>query len=124
MSRSQRGQATVELALCLPVVVILVAFVIEAGMIAVDQVRLWHATREAARIAAVDPETATIERAAATAGLRGIEVRVEPAEQNRRVGEPVTVSLLYSPPGRLPFVGRMLDDIELSARVVARIEQP
>lgn len=51
----QRGQATVELALLLPLIAILLLLLVQAGLIVRDQLIITHAAREAARAAAVDP---------------------------------------------------------------------
>lgn len=49
----ERGQATVELALLLPLLLLLVLAAVQVGLVVRDQVLLVHATREAARSAAV-----------------------------------------------------------------------
>jgi Flp pilus assembly protein TadG len=51
-NRLERGQATVELALVLPVVVLLLMILIQAALVAKDQLLVQHAAREAARSAA------------------------------------------------------------------------
>lgn len=124
MRRNEGGQATLELALCLPFVALLLAIIVQVGMIAADGTRLWHGAREAARAAAVDGDPARISAAAAAGGLEGIEVKIEPAEPERIQGEPVTVDLAYSPAGRTPLVGRLFDDIRLTASASMRIEDP
>ena len=75
---AERGQATVELALCLPIVLFVLGALVEIGLIAADQVRLWHAAREAARIAVVDPDPATARRAAEGAGFGSLHLAVNP----------------------------------------------
>ena len=57
--RDDRGQATVELALVLPIVVIILAGIVWIGNVMVTQVRLEHGAREGARAAAVDPAAAS-----------------------------------------------------------------
>ena len=69
--RSEGGQATVELVLVLPVVVLLVMAVLQVGLVARAEVMTIHASREGARVAAVgaDPaavRTAVIERPGST----------------------------------------------------------
>jgi hypothetical protein len=49
----ERGQATVELALVLPLLLLLALVALQVGLVARDQVLLVQATREAARAAAV-----------------------------------------------------------------------
>jgi hypothetical protein len=120
----ERGQATVELALCLPLVALLLAAVVEIAMVAADQARLLHAAREAARVAVVDDDAAEIRAAAEGSGLEGIELTVTPRPDLRRQGDPLTVHLRYKPPGRTPIVGILIQRITLRAQATMRIEQP
>lgn len=120
----ERGQSTVELALCLPVLVLLLAAVVEIAMLAGDQVRLWDAAREAARIAVVDADTDAIRAAAERKGLSGVTVAVEPRAAYRVQGRPLTVSLSYSPSSGLPLLGEIFSGLELRSRASMRIEQP
>ena len=120
----QEGQSTVELALCLPFVVVILAVVVQVALVGLDQVRLWHGAREAARVAAVDPDVADIRAAADRAGVRPFEIDVVPEDLYRRQGEPVTVTVSHSPSSRIPFVGRLFDDIQMTAVASMRIEEP
>lgn len=120
----QRGQTTVELALGLPFVALLLAAVIEIGMLTADRSRVWHSAREAARAAAVTSDVAEIERAASSAGLDDLVIDVEPDPAFRIQGEPVTVSVAYDPRGHLPIVGMLASGVDFEASVSMRIEQP
>jgi len=120
----ERGQATVEFALCLPFVAIVLAGLFETGMVVSDQVRLWHAAREAARVAVVEPDPAAARRAAEGVGLDGVGVDVTPGRTGRRQGEPLTVSLTYRPLGRMPLIGELFEHLYLRAQATMRIEQP
>lgn len=123
MRTGEGGQSTVELALCLPILVLLLAAVIQVGAVALDRVRLWHAAREAARVASVDSDPEQIERAATKAGPNPVRVTVEPDEMDRRPGDPVSVTLEHESDGIVPILGRLFS-IPLEARAVMRIEQP
>ena len=57
---AERGQTTVELALALPVVMFVVAALVEVGFLVSDQVRLAHAAREAARVEVVERDRAPV----------------------------------------------------------------
>jgi hypothetical protein len=120
----ERGQTTVELALCLPLVALLLAAVVEIAMVAADQARLMHAAREAARVAVVDDDAVEIRAAAEGGGLDGIELAVTPRRDLRRQGDPLTVHLRYKPPARTPIVGVLMHRITLRAEATMRIEQP
>lgn len=119
-----RGQATVELALCLPVVLALVAALVEVGALAGEQVRVWHAAREAARAAAVDGDVDAARAGAERAGLRPVDVDVDPPPSQRRAGDPVTVSLAYRHRGRVPVMRALFDGVVLRAHASMRIESP
>ena len=70
-ARGDHGQATVELALCLPVVVIALLAVLQVAVVARDHVLVAHAAREAARAVAVGADQATAaEVAGALVGAR------------------------------------------------------
>lgn len=124
MTRGETGQSTVELALCLPLVAIVLAVVVQVGVVARDHVRVWHAAREAARVAAVDADEAAVIEAAESVGLESITVSIDPARIDRRQGEPVTVRVEYPPSIRVPVVGRLFEDLTLDAEASMRIEQP
>ena len=120
----ERGQATLELALCLPIVFVLLAALVETGGIVSDQIRLWHAARDAARAAVVDPSTEDVHRAAEDAGLHPVDVTISPAPALRAAGRPLTVWLRYHPAARLPLIGGLLDNLTLDAQATMRIEVP
>lgn len=119
----EEGQATLELALCLPVLALVFAGVVEVSLIGVDQVRVWHAAREAARVSAVEPDPAAADEAAADSGLDGLEVSVEPGAEERAPGRPTTVHVSYPYDARVPVVGRVFERFVLEADATMRIEQ-
>ncbi|MEA2434021.1 MAG: hypothetical protein QOG54_1478 [Actinomycetota bacterium] len=119
-----RGQATVELALCLPVLALLAASVFEIGALAGDRARLWQAAREAARTATVESDLDVVKAAAERGGLQPIELVVDPPAEFRRQGDPVTVTLTFDPPATVPLLGELFSPIELHAQASMRIEQP
>lgn len=121
---SSGGQATVELALALPILALLLAALVEVGLVVGDQARLWHAAREAVRVAVVDPDVADVRAAAERAGLRPLQVTVSPEPHLRRQGDPVAVEVRYSPTSRVRLFGAVLERVELTAAGVMRIEQP
>ncbi|MGH2754448.1 MAG: TadE/TadG family type IV pilus assembly protein [Actinomycetota bacterium] len=120
----QRGQATVELALALPLIALITGVLVEFGMLVADQARLWHAAREAARVAAVDPDEDHQLEAARATGLDDLEMRTRPEPKFRVQGRPVEVSLRYLPDGSVPLVGELFELITLSSSATMRIETP
>lgn len=117
----QRGQATVELALLLPVVCGLLLIVVQVGLVARAQILLTAATREAARAAAVDPDR----QAALSAGRHGsglddalFELSITDAGNGL-----VNVRGTYHAPVAVPFLGIIRRQIDLEASLVVRSEQ-
>ena len=121
---TQRGQSTVEVALCLPVVMLLVGALVQVGIVEIDQARLWHAAREVARVAVVEPDPERAEEVARSLGLAPVDVDIDPPAVYRRIGEPLTVSLSFHPTAGVPFVAKLFQGVTLRARATMRIEQP
>ena len=124
MNDRDAGQATIELVLCLPFVILLTAFVIQVGLIGVEQIRLWHAAREAVRIASVDGDPEAIRAAAESSGLDDVELTIDPPDPNRTQGGAVRVGLSHHPDAFVPFAGFLLSRVTLRADATMRIEQP
>lgn len=121
----QRGQATVELAVSLPLVALVVLAALQAAVIARDQVMVVHAAREGARAAAVEPSADVARAAAIESGLGPARVTV--VEVRSVGGGPPTAGdrlavTVRRPATTLPIVGRVLVDVELHATVTVRVE--
>jgi hypothetical protein len=122
--KTESGQSTVELALGLPIVLLLIAIVVEVAALAVDNTRLWHAAREAARIAVVDADQEQIQAAAARTAPKPFDLEIDPEPGVRRQGDPLTVRLRHQPHGHVPILGVLFGQLELVATASMRIEQP
>ncbi len=120
---SDRGQATVELALILPLVAVLLLALVQAAVVARDHVLVTHAAREAARTAAVDDDVTAVRRAAEQAGpLAADRLEVEVSGRDG-VGSRVRVVVRYTLPTNLPLVGWAIDDVTLTASATMRVER-
>ena len=121
--RNDRAQSTAELALVLPVLVLGALLVAQVARVAADHLVLHHAVREAARRAALEPDPGPVAAAAARAapGLDPTRLTVALGPERAR-GELVEVRLAYRSPTRVPVVGRLVGDVELSTVAVVRIE--
>ena len=119
----EKGQGTAELALVLPVVAVLMLVIGQIGLVARDQVLLWHAAREGARAAAVEPSIAVARRAAtgATPGLRAPQLTVS-LTGGTSPGDTVTTTLTYRSATDVPLVGALVDDVTMTASVSMRVE--
>jgi hypothetical protein len=121
--RDEQGQASVELVLCLPLVVLLALALLQVAVVVRDQVAVTHAAREAAREAAVTPEPGAPRRAALAGAKRLEDERLEVDVGRRgRPGDRVEVRVAYDSPTDLPLIGPMLGDVRVSASAAMRIE--
>jgi hypothetical protein len=109
----------VELALMLPMVVLLLMAVFQVALVARDQVLAVQAARAAAREAAVDAGTGRIQGAVRDV-LPGADVQVG---KRGRIGEPIAVTVRIRSRTDLPLVGPLFPDPQLSARAVMRRER-
>lgn len=112
-----RGQAVVEFALTLPLVMLTICLVVEVGAITIDQIRLVHLCRDATRAASLsaDPVSAARE-AVATSDADDIDVVVTVDD------EVVTVSLRRLHRPEVPLIGTLLPDVTLHERLSMHTE--
>ena len=117
------GQATVELALLLPVILMLLLAVLQVGLVARDQVLVANAAREAARAVAVDSRPgAALEAARRSGPLNPDDLRVEVGARGD-VGSTVRVVVRYRSVTDVPLVGPLVGDVDLQADATMRVEQ-
>ncbi len=118
------GQATVELAMALPVVAMALLLVVQVALVAQAQILVVHAAREGARAAAVDPQPGAAARAArVTPGLRpsGLHVVSSPRGPSSSI---IRVTVHYRARTDVPLVGLLLGDVKVRAAVAMRVEDP
>ena len=114
------GQAAVELALALPVVVTLTLGLVQVLAVAADQLAVELAAREGARAAAVaaDPSGAAADAASAAVPLDPLGVAAVTAAGR------VTVTVTYTSRTDVPLIGGLIGDVELRADVTMAREPP
>lgn len=118
--RLGRGQATVEFALVVPVVVVVALALVQLGLVVHARVMVTHAAREGARVAAVGGTDGRVTEAVAVAGrLPPSRFRVFTDRSDGRV----TVRVDYDAPTRVPIVGALIGDVVLTATATMRIER-
>lgn len=124
--RDERGQAVVELALVLPVLFLILMGIIDFGHVFLTDLQVNTAARYGARLAVTGKTDADI--IAAVVGelgnpQDGLSVTITPEPYNRKVGQPVTVTVSYDVPIWTPFIKPIIgDSIKLGAQVVMRGE--
>jgi hypothetical protein len=116
------AQSTVELALGLPFVVLMLLGIVQVALVARDQVLTVHAAREAVRVAAVDPGPEASRAAAIEgSGLDPSRLRVTVGARGQP-GSRVAVTVTYRSPTIVPLVGDLVDDVEVRATATMRVE--
>jgi len=121
--RGDGGQASVELALVLPLVFVLLLGIVQLGLLVRDQILVVHAAREAAREAAVDPAADAASRAAAASStLDGSRLTVTTSGRGA-TGSRVRVEVAYRAPTGVPIIGPALGDLTLRASATMRVER-
>lgn len=116
-----RGQATVELALGLPVLALAALLVLQVALVGRDAVLVHHAAREAARAAAVDPHQPAA-RAGALSASGALDPQRLDVDLSRRAGR-VRAEVRYQAVTGLPLVGALVPDPVLEASVTMREEE-
>jgi Flp pilus assembly protein TadG len=106
--RNERGQASVELALALPLLALWLLATVQVVLIARDQLAVVHAAREGARAAAVSTSPSGAANKAATSAITQSPLSVTTA-----AGSQVTVTVTFRTRTDVPLVGSLIPDYEL-----------
>lgn len=117
---NQLGQATVELALVMPLLILLTLAIVQIGVLVHTRVMVTHAAREAVREAAVGASGAAVTAAAAASGPLApdrLAVSVSTA------GDRVEVGVHYDAPTDVFLVGPLLGDVGFDASATMRREE-
>ena len=118
--RNDAGQATVEVALAVPLLVVVMLFGVQIALVIRDQIATITAAREAARAVVVaDGKTSVAQSAVARtanldAGRRSVHVTVS--------GGLVTATVTYRSPTDLPLVGIFVPDVTVRSTATMAIE--
>jgi len=122
-----RGQALVEMALVLPLLLMLLWGVVEFGRIGHAYLVVTHAAREGARVGVVgasndDIEEVVMQRAASLAEER-LSLEITPSPEQRFAGDPLWVEVSYELPMTIPLWGMALPNpYPLESNAVMRLE--
>jgi hypothetical protein len=118
-ARGDGGQSTVELALVLPFVCLVVLALVQVGLVIHAHLLVVHAAREGARAAAVDEHPMAAQMAVvAGTPLDAQHVLVT----SRHAGDRVEVEVRYRYSTDVPLIGSLVGDVDLSATAVMRRE--
>lgn len=118
-SDRDRGQAAVELALCLPVVMLMLLGIVQVAVVVRDQLLAQHAAREAARAASV----ADSPQQAAARVLDGFELN-QLSVGVVTTGDVVRVEIGLTTHTDVPLIGALVPDVVHSAIASMTLEPP
>jgi len=125
--KNQRGQAMVEMALILPVLILMIFGTVEFGRIYASYLMVNNAAREGARFAAVGATDAQIttlimQRSSALDETQ-MTVTITPPDGSRVRAQGVQVDVVYPVRVYAPVISNIIGDPYLvSAQVIMRVE--
>jgi Flp pilus assembly protein TadG len=117
--RSDRGQASVEFALALPLLVVMALGLVVIGMAIRHEIAVELAAREGARAAAVSADAAA---AASAAARRAVTLPIEVSTTDD--GATVSVTVTHTDPVDVAIIGWMIGPITHSATATMAVEPP
>ncbi len=115
-----RGQAAVELALCLPMLFLFLLGIVQLVVIVRDQLAVQLAAREAARAAAIAASPSEAARDAATRAVALSPLTVV----TRTSAATVTVTVNHVTHTDVPLIGALLPDVTVTAEATMALEPP
>lgn len=118
--RPDRGQAAVELALCMPLLFMFLLGIVQLAVIVRDQLAVQLAAREAARAAVVAASSGASAQGAAAGAitLRPIDVSTEQAAGS------VTVTVRHTSKTDVPMIGPLVPDVTVTGEATMALEPP
>ena len=122
----EEGQATLEAALTLPIVLIALLLIVQVGIVVRDVLALQQAAREGARVAAVSGDDAEASDAVRNSAgpLDASQVEIDIDRDGDAIGHAVDVRLSYIARVSLPVVSRIVSlDLPLRATATMRAER-
>lgn len=117
--RHDQGQAAVEFAAVLPVVVVMAIGLVVVGVAVRNELAVHHAAREGARAASVSA-TPSAAASGAAGGATSLPVEVTTSHN----GTSVSVTVTYTDPVDVAIIGALLGPITHTATVTMALEPP
>ena len=120
----ERGQATVEFALIIPLVLVVLLVVIQVAVVAYAQLGVTHIARETARAVSVDPLTdlGLLAQNVATLGSDALVIEVEFTTTSLPGAGFVIVTVHYETPPISRLFGPFANQLAVSAQVKMLME--
>lgn len=112
-----------ELALVLPLALLMALALVQVGLVAKDSLVVTHAAREGAREAAVTTDEERVRQATLRGGSLADDRTEVDVERSGSAGDPVTVEVRYRAPLVVPLVEWLFpDEVEVTGRATMRQE--
>lgn len=125
--RNQKGQALVEFAIILPVILLMVMGIVQFGMMLNSYLSITNAAREGARVGIIGSTNTEI-RDAITGTSPSLQpekmiISITPSESTRNSGDTLTVSINYDYELTVPIISNLFNNaVVLKAQTSMRIE--
>lgn len=125
--KGEYGQALVEMALVLPLFLLIMFGVFEMGRIGYAYITVTNAAREGGRIATLggtdDQIKSSIEKAATSFGSMSLSIIITPLEDYRQSGQEVRVDVTYQVQLVIPIISNVITNpVIVSSSIVMRQE--
>lgn len=125
--KSNKGQALVETAIVMPLILLLIMGMIDFGLTFSNYMSIISASREAARLAAVggtDQEIkTTVNNLTSTLDQANVSVTIIPAEASRTAGEKVDITVIYNNKFITPIISAIFsNNFNLTSKTTMRVE--
>lgn len=117
--RGEGGQAAVEFAVALPLIVVVMLAIVQVGVAVRNEVAVELAAREGARAAAVSADPSSAATAAATRAVN-LPIVVSTASDGARV----SVTVTYVDPTDVAIIGAAIGPITHEATATMAVEPP
>lgn len=127
LRKEEHGQALVEMALVLPLFLLLLFGVMEMGRVGYSYITVSNAAREGGRIATVGGTDlqikSSIENAASSLDSTSLTIIITPHEGDRQSGQQVIISVNYPVQLVIPIISNVIPNpVVVSSSIVMRLE--
>lgn len=125
--KNQKGQALVEFAMIVPILLLLVMGIVQLGMMINSYITIENASREGARSGSVGDTDSEIRNVvistSPTLDAKYLTVTITPSEASRVSGDTLTVKLTYNYKITIPIISRLFNDVVvLNSQTSMRVE--
>lgn len=125
--KNKKGQAMVEIAIIIPILIIILMTIFEFGRIFNTYLIMTHASREGARSAALgsnDTEISqTVNNSVSYLDASNLTISITPTKNSRTRGNNVTVNLKYNLDIIVPVIDKILPDpFNIESQTSMRVE--